>query len=129
MDQVEEIIVEGGEAPVEESSGFVLVDSSPYTPTTPTFFPARSQDTGPTSPQYLGLTSPEYFPNSHAYSPTNLSNLLAELFEIPDPLAGVEKVESPIDFVELLVEPEEVIVPRRRRWARRQRIRYPSVGL
>ena len=42
MDQVEDI-VEGSEAPVEKSSGFVLVDLPPYTPTSPIFFPARSQ--------------------------------------------------------------------------------------
>ena len=34
----------------EESSGFVPVDSPPYTPTSPIFFPVRSQDPRPSSP-------------------------------------------------------------------------------
>ena len=44
---------------------------------------------------------------------------------IPDPLAGVEVVEPPVDTIELPVEPEEVIVPPLRRRAWRWRIRYP----
>ena len=39
--QVEEIVVEDGEAPVEESPSFVVVDSPPYSHTTHTLFPAR----------------------------------------------------------------------------------------
>ena len=48
--RVEEIVVEGGEALVEESPSFVVVDSPPYSPTIHTFFPAHPQDTGSTSP-------------------------------------------------------------------------------
>ena len=66
------------------------VDSPPYTPTTPTFFPAHSKDTAPsspqyprpTSPQYPRPTSPEYFLSSSAYSPIDLSDLLAKLFAL-----------------------------------------------
>ena len=37
-DEVEDL-VEGGEAPVEESFGFVPVDSPPYRATSPSFYP------------------------------------------------------------------------------------------
>ena len=48
-DKVEDL-VEGGEAAVEESSGFVPADSPPYRATSPIFFPVRSQDPGLSSP-------------------------------------------------------------------------------
>ena len=121
----------------------MLVDSPPYTPTSPIFFPVRSQDPGPSSPQYPGPsspqypgpTSPEYFLSSSAHSPTNLSNLLEELFSFPDPLAGVEEFEPlvdlvepldpPVDLIEPPVEPEDVIESSRRKRRRKWRIRYP----
>ena len=99
----------------------MLVDSPPYTPTTHTFFPVHPQNTRPTSPQYPGPTSLEYFPSSPAYSPTSLSDLLAELFKIRDLLAGVEEVEPPVDIVEPPIELEEVIVPPCRRRCRVER--------
>ena len=127
------------------------VDSPPYTSTTPTFFPIHFQDTGPSSPQYLGpsslqyslSTSQEYFSSSLAYSPTDLSDLLIELFAFSDSLAGVKGVEPlvdlveplvdlveplvepHVDLVEPLVELEEVIEPPRKRRRRKRRIRYP----
>ena len=121
----------------------MAVDSYPYTPTSPIFFHVRSEDPGssspqypgPSSPQYHGPTSPDYFPSSSAHSPTDLSDLLEELFSFPDPLAGVEEFEPlvdlvepldpPVDLVEPHVQPKEVIEPlrKKRRWKRR--IRYP----
>ena len=145
-DEVEDL-VEGGEAPVEESSSFVPVDSPLYRATSPIFFPVRSQDPGlsspqyprPSSPQYPGPTSPEYFPSSSGHSPTDLSDLLEELFSFPDPLAGVEEFEPfadlvepldpPIDLVEPPVEPEQVVEPSWKKRRRKRRIRYPSAFL
>ena len=119
------------------------VDSPLYTPTSPICFPVCSQDPGPCSPQYPGPSSPqypgptslEYFPSSSAHSPTDLSDLLEELFAFPDPLAGVEEfeplvdlvdlVEPLVDLVEPLVELEEVIEPLRKKRRRNQRIQYP----
>ena len=142
-DEVEDI-VEGGEAPVEESSGFVLVDSPPYRATSPIFFPVRSQDPGlsrlqypgSSSPQYPGPISPEYFPSSSGHSPTDLSDLLEELFSFPDPLAGVEEFEPfadlvepfdpSVDLVEPPVEPEQVVEPSRKKRRRKRRIQYPQ---
>ena len=126
LNQVEEIVVESGEAPSEESSNFVLVDSPPYSPTTPSFFPTNPHYTRPTSPQYTRPTSLEYFPSSPAYSPISLSDLLAELFEIVDPVEGVEVVAPPIDIVEVPIEPVEVVVQPRRCCTRRRRLRYPQ---
>ena len=118
------------------------IDSPPYTPTTPTFFPTRSQDPrpstpqypgpsspqylGPTSPQYPGLTSPEYFPSSSAQSPTDLSDLLAELFVFPDPLARVEEIEPLVDLVKPPIKPKKVIEPSPWRQKRKRRIWYPQ---
>ena len=149
-DEVEDL-VEGGEAPVEENSGFVPADSPPYRATSPIFFPVRSQDPGLSSPQYPGPsslqypgpTSPEYFPSSSGHSPTDLSDLLEELFSFPDPLVGVEEFEpfvdlvepfadlvepldSPVDLVEPPVEPEQVVEPPRKKRRRKRRIRYPQ---
>ena len=134
-DHVEDL-VEGGEAPVEESSGFVPVDSPLYTATSPIFFPVRSQDPGPSSPQYPVPISPDYFPSSSTHSPTDLSDLLEELFSFPDPLAGVEEFEPFVDLVESLdppvdrveppVEPEEVVEPSWKKRRRKRRIRYPQ---
>ena len=142
MDQVEDV-VEGGEAPVEESSGFVPVDSLPYRATSSIFFPVRSQDLGPSSPQYPGPsspqypgpTSPDYFPSSSDHSPTDLLDLLKEYLSFPDPLAGVEEFEPfadlvepldpPVDLVEPPVELEEVVEPSRKKRRQKRRIRYP----
>ena len=49
---------------------------------------------------------------------------MAELFEIPDPLARVEVVAPPFETVEVHVEPEEVMVPPRKSRVRRWKIRY-----
>ena len=141
-DQVEDL-VEGGEALVGESSDFVPVDSSPYIATSPIFFLVHSQEPGPSSPQYPrpsspqypGPTSPDYFPGSSTHSPTDLSDLLEELFSFPDPLTGVEEFEpfvdlvepldAPVDLVEPPVEPEKVVEPSRKKRRRKWRIRYP----
>ena len=114
----------------------MLVDSPPYIATSPIFFPVRSQDPGPSSPQYPGPTSPDYFPGSSTHSPIDLSNLLEELFSFPDPLAGVEEFEPfadlvepldpPVDLVEPPVESEQVVEPSRKKRRRKWRIRYPQ---
>ena len=112
------------------------IDSPPYTATSPIFFPVRSQDPGPSSPQYLGPTSPDYFPGSSTHSPTDLSDLLEELFSFPDPLAGVEEFEPfvdlvepldpPVDLVEQPVESKKVVEPSQKKRRRKRRIRYPQ---
>ena len=112
------------------------VDSPLYTATSSIFFPVRSLDLGPSSPQYPGPTSPDYFPGNSTHSSTDLSDLLEELFSFPDPLAGVEEFEpfvdlveplDPlVDLVELPVEPEEVVEPSRKKRRRKRRIRYPQ---
>ena len=122
----------------------MLVDSFPYTLTSPIFFPVRSQDPrpsspqypGPSSPQYPGPTNPDYFPSSSGHSPIDLSDLLEELFSFPDPLAGVEEFEPlvdlvepldpPVDLVEPPVEPEEVVEPSRKKRRQKRRIWYPQ---
>ena len=123
------------------------VDSPPYTATSPIFFPVRSQDPGPSTPQYPGPsspqypepTSPDYFPGSFTHSPTDLSDLLEELFSFPDPLAGVEEFEPfvdlvepldpPVDLVEPPVELEEVVEPSRKKRRRNGGFDTPSAFL